>query len=228
VWSPDGTSLAFISDRGGRRAGYRVPVDRIGVPELFLEHEGEDVDEVFWPTDGEWLIYRTGTTFGTTDVYARRLRPDTVTIAVSAQPEVDERAPVLSPNNRWIAYKSDQSGQDEIWVRPFPEVGQGSRQVSFDLGVEPVWSPSGNELFFRSRPGVTSVTVSTDENFSTGELRSMFSNGVSMINDAHRAYSYDAHSDRFLMIRTVRQEERTAELILVQNFMELVKERVGS
>jgi len=227
VWSPDGTALAFISDRSGRRAVYTVPVDGIGTPELLLEHEGEDVDEVFWSPDGDWLIYRTGTSPGARDVYARRLRPDTVTIAISAQPDVDERAPALSPDGRWVAYLSDQTGQDEIWVRPFPDVDLGSRQVSVDVGFEPVWAKSGDELFFRSRAGFTSVAVHDGQDFSMGGPQRLFSNNVSMMNTAHRAYAFDDRSNRFLMIRNLHREETPAELILVQNFIEEVKSRLG-
>ncbi len=227
VWSPDGTSVAFISNRDGRRAVYSVPVEGIAAPELLFEHPGEDVDEVVWSTDGDWLIYRTGTSPNNRDVYAHRLRPDTTTIVVSAEPDVDERSPALSPNGRWLAYVSNETGQDEVWVRPFPDVQRGSRQVSRDLGVEPAWSEGGNELFFRSRPGFMSLGVATEADFAPGGLRTLFSNRISMIGEIYRSFDFDEQQDRFLMIRNVGREEAPPELILIQNFIEDVKRRVG-
>jgi serine/threonine-protein kinase len=226
VWSPDGSEVAFISDRDGRRAVYVVSVTGIDTPRLLLEHPGEDVDEVQWSEDGDWLIYRTGTRSGTRDVYARRIRPDTQTIVVSAEPSVDEVGPSLSPDGNWIAYSSDRSGSDEIWVRPFPEVDRGSRQISTELGVEPVWSPSSEELFFRSGPGFTAASVTDPENFRVS-METLFSNQVSMLNTVHRSYAYDERRDRFLMIRMLGVREIPAELILMQNFMDEARARLG-
>jgi serine/threonine-protein kinase len=228
VWSPDGTRIAFISDRGGNRAVYTVEVDGIATPHLFLEHEGEDVDEVHWSADGDWMVYRTGTTPGDRDLYARRLGPDTLTIVVSAEPGRDEVSPILSPDGRWVAYMSDSSGSEEVWVRPFPDVERGSRQVSADLGLEPFWAPSGNELFFRTRAGLSAVPVEDGIDFRTGVARAFFSNQISMSNPIHRSYGYHEDRDRFLMIRDLGMEQVPAELILVQNFMDEVRRRVGS
>jgi Tol biopolymer transport system component len=207
---------------------YGVPVGGISTPELLLEHPDEDVDEVLWSSDGDWLVYRTGTTDNNRDIYARRLRPDTATLAVSARPGIDERAPALSPNGRWLAYVSDETGEDEIWVRPFPDVGRGSRQLSMDGGSEPVWSESGTELFFRGRRGLTSVVIGDGEDFSTGEVRALFPSTAYMFFVAHRAYDFEEGRDRFLMIRDTPEEIAPAELIFVENFNEEVKAKAGN
>jgi Tol biopolymer transport system component len=229
VWSPDGSTLAFISDRDGNSAVYSVPTEGIASPELLFAHPGEDIDEVNWSSDGDWLIYRIGTSDNNRDVYVHRLRPDTLTIAVSADPDVDERAPVLSPNRRWLAYVSNERGQAAVWIRPFPDVERGSRQVSPDFGVVPLWSSHGDELFFRARPGFTSLSVRTEGEFWSGAARVLFSNQLSLINTLYRTYDYDAAHDRFLMIRDLGTEEAEAQqqLVLIQNFIEDVKDRVG-
>jgi len=227
VWAPDETALAFISERGGRRAVYTVPADGIGSAELLLEHPGEDIDEVQWSSDGDWLIYRTGTQVNNRDIYARRLRPDTATIAVSARPGIDERAPTLSPDGRWVAYVSNETGRSEVWVRSFPDVERGSRQVSVDGGGEPVWSDSGDELFFRGGGRLVSVKIEDNENFATGEVQTLFLDTAYWAFSSHRAYAFDGHRDRFLMIRTISVEPARAELILVENFVEEVKAMVG-
>jgi serine/threonine-protein kinase len=227
IWAPDGSALAFISDRGESRAVYTVPVDGISTPELLLEHPGEDVDEVLWSSDGNWLVYRTGTTLNGRDIYARRLRPDTATIAVSARPGIDERAPALSPDGRWLAYVSNETGDEEVWVRPFPDVDRGSRQVSVGGGVEPAWSDRGNELFFRGGR-MNSVVVGNGADFFTGQASVLFGTRPYARQTAHRAYDLDADGDRFLMIRTARREATRAQLTLVQNFIEEVKARVGN
>jgi Tol biopolymer transport system component len=227
VWSPDEASLAFISDRGGPRAVYSVPVDGIATPDLLLEHPDEDVDEVLWSPDGDWLIYRTGTTQDHRDVFARRLHPDTVTIAVAARPGIDERSPALSPDGRWLAYVSNETGEDEVWVRPFPDVGRGSRQISVGGAVEPVWSESRNELFFRARRELTAVEIGEGGDFSMGEMDLLFPSSPYMFFTSHRAYDFDEGRDRFAMIRTAQEEGTPAQLILVQNFMEEVRARLG-
>jgi serine/threonine-protein kinase len=227
VWSPDGTTLAFISDRGGRRAVWSVPVDGIATPELLLEHPDADIDEVAWSRDGAWFVYRTGTTLGGRDVYARQTGAESQPVAVSAQPGVDERSPVLSPDGRWVAYVSDESGRDEVWVRPFPDVDRGSRQVSFSAGVEPEWSDGGGELFFRMQGGFASVAVGDGETLSVGTPQRLFSNQVAEYNVVYRSFDHDAGGDRFLMARRYRQLENNAELILVENFLEEMKARLG-
>ena len=168
-----------------------------------------------------------GTSPNNRDLYAHRIRPDTVTIVISAQPDVDERSPGLSPNGRWLAYVSNETGQDEVWVRPFPDVQRGRRQVSRDIGVEPVWSGDGDEIFFRSTPGFTSLGVRADEDFTPVSGRALFSNRLSVMNQVFRTFDHDAAQDRFLMIRHLREQDAAPELILIQNFIEEVKERAG-
>jgi WD40 repeat protein len=227
AWSPDGREIAFISDRDGHLAVYAVPVAGIATPRLLAARDGEDIDEVGWSPDGDWLVYRAGQVDGGRDVYARRIRPDTMTITVSAEPDVDEWGPAFSPDGRWIAYSSNRTGDDEIWVRPFPDVSRGSRQVSSDIGRGPVWAPSGEELFFRSRPGVMAASVSGGDDFRVS-LQTLFPNRLSWFNTLHQTYSYDGYRDRFLMIRELGVREIPAELILVQNFMDEVRARLGN
>jgi len=226
AWSPDGREVAFISDRDGRLAVYAVLVAGIAEPRLLVALDGEDIDEVAWSPDGDWIVYRAGQVDGDRDVYARRIRPDTMTMAISAEPDVDEWGPVFSPDGRWVAYSSRRTGDNEIWVRPFPDVSRGSRQVSSNLGIEPVWAPSGDELFFRSQPGVMAASVSGGDDFRVS-LKTMFPNRLSWFNTLHQTYSYDGSGDRFLMIRELGVREIPAELILVQNFMGEVRARLG-
>jgi len=228
AWSPDGREIAFITNRDGLQTVYAVPVAGIGTPRLLVAHDGKDIDGVAWSPDGDWVVYRTGTTDGDRDIYARRLRPDTLTVVVSAEPDVNEASPVFSPDGRWIAYSSSRTGNDEIWVRPFPDVSRGSRQVSSNLGVEPVWAPSAEELFFRgSPPGIMAASVSGGDDFRVS-LRRVFSNRLSWMHGMHQTYSYDGSGDRFLMIRELGVREIPAELILVQNFMDEVRTRLGN
>jgi hypothetical protein len=202
-------------------------VEGIATPKLLLADPEKDLDEVAWSPDGDWLVYRTGTTTGNRDLYAHRLRPDTMTVVVSALAGVDERSPVLSPNGRWLAYVSAESGEEAVWIRPFPDVQRGSRQVSPELGVAPAWSSGGDELFFRARPGFTALSVETDGEFTSSAVRTLFPNRLSAINTIYRNFDYDAARDRFLMIRHIGEEEAAPKLILVQNFIEDVKARVG-
>jgi serine/threonine-protein kinase len=230
VWAPDGASVAFITDRDGMFAVYTVPVDGIGAPQLLLHHPDRDIDEVFWSSDGDWLVYRTGQSDGDRDIYARRLRPDTATIVVSALPDVDEMAPALSPNGRWLAYVSNEAGEREVWVRAFPDVGLGSRRVSRGgQAVEPVWSADGTELFFTTGEGRVALEITDTQSFVTGEMRVLHEREAGyFMHQYNRMYAYDGRGDRFLMIREATREADPSQLILVQNFLEEVKAGLGN
>lgn len=155
VWSPDGTRIAFFSDRDGAPTIYQKPANGAGEAEpLFEATEGRIGP--FWPShwsrDGRYLVY---TELGSpVNVFALPLQGDREPIPV-AQSEFTEALGSLSPDGAWIAYGSNESGSVEIYARPFPE-GQGRWQVSTDGGLAAVWSEDGGEIFYLSATGTRS------------------------------------------------------------------------
>jgi len=138
--------------------------------------------------------------------------------------EYDETSPALSPDGRWLAYESSESGQMEIYMRPFPDVNTGRWQISIEGGTEPVWANSGEELFYRNGDNqLVSVSINTEGGiFSWGNEQVLFT--VDNYRSDYRYATYDVSPDdqRFLMMRIERSAE--AELILVENWPEDLKQ----
>ncbi len=131
--------------------------------------------------------------------------------------------PAVSPDGRWIAYQSDESGQMEIYVRPFPNVEEGKWQISRGaIGEEmPLWAPDGRELFYCSGNKMMAVSIQSEPNFAYGIPQVLF--------ERRRGVGYDISPDgqRFLMIKEAPQTASApAELILVQNWSEELKRLV--
>jgi serine/threonine-protein kinase len=139
-----------------------------------------------------------------------------------------EVAPALSPRGRFLAYASDESGEYEVYVRPFPNVDDWMMPISVDGGTEPIWSNDGQELFYRktSTGNLMAVELETSDSLRIGNENALFP-AAEYVSDSRRLHAqYDVSPDgtRFVMIRTHAGTEPEAELhvILVQNlFTEL-------
>jgi serine/threonine-protein kinase len=198
-WSPDGHSVLFVSDRTGRTAVYRMPADGSGEPEVVIDNP-RGVDEGVISADGRAMVYRIGSGGGR-DVVGRRTGVDSAPVPLAAS-EFEEFSPTLSPNNRWLAYASDEAGRTELYVRPFPDAGSARWQISRGGGSEPLWSHSGNELFYRSGNGdLIAVRVAPGPTFAVQSERALFSAREYLTDNRHRSYSVNAGDDAFYFVR---------------------------
>ncbi len=138
----------------------------------------------------------------------------------------DHFGATLSPDGRWIAYVSEESGAREVYVRPFPAADSALYSISASGGTEPVWGHAGTELFFRGPRGTMMVAlVRTGATFSHGEPELLFT-AQDMIADAyHRAYDVTRDDRRFLMIQSTRA--RPSTLMLVVNWAAEVARMTG-
>jgi hypothetical protein len=127
---------------------------------------------------------------------------------------------MFSPNGRWIAYVSDESGQSEVYVRPFPS-SEGKWQVSSGGGHYPVWNPNGKELFYRSGDKMMVVEAEIDGELRLEEPRMLFEKSL-----AWPLYDVAADGQRFVMIEEGEPQPTITELILVQNWGEELKRLV--
>jgi dipeptidyl aminopeptidase/acylaminoacyl peptidase len=141
----------------------------------------------------------------------------------------------LSPDGRWIAYNSSETGRGEIYVRPFPNVNGEKWQVSTEGGNSPLWSPDGKELFFLigATSGVMSVPVETSPAFKPGKPKTLFT-GTYVGFWPQDGTPWDIHPDgrRFLMMRqppatsTPSGADVNPKITVVQNWLEELKQRV--
>ena len=219
IWSPDGTRIAFFSERDGAPTIYQKPANGVGEAERLFEGTG-----VFWPThwsrDGRYLVY---TDVGSPiNVFALPLQGDREPIPIT-QSEFIEAQGSLSPDGAWIAYHSSESGRFEIYVRPFPE-GEGRWQVSTGGGRVPVWSDAGDEIFYLSanQDKVLAVPVKTGSSFEAGAPKLLFE----LEQPLPQLSQFDVTADgqRFIM-PTPSGEEANAPIIVVTHWQEaLVKQ----
>lgn len=103
-----------------------------------------------WTPDGRTFLYHLNSSGTSNDIYAVRI--DSAISRPYLQTAADEHSPAVSPDGRWIAYTSNESAREEVYVRSFPSPGE-KWQVSIDGRTEPKWSPDGRELFYRSATG---------------------------------------------------------------------------
>ena len=220
VWTPDGKRMVFASDRDGGYDLYWKAADGRGAVERLLELEHDQYPDSFTP-DGRQLVFESGP--GADDLAVLSLDGSSEPLLATAAVEANGQ---VSPDGRWLVYQSDVSGQDEIYLRPFPNVEDGQWQISSGGGTRPHWSPDGRELFYIVPPDARfmAIPVQTEPSFAAGNAEELFS-GYFAPSGGLSGHTYDVSPDgeRFLMIK---ESEISAEFVLVQNWFEELKRLV--
>jgi serine/threonine-protein kinase len=163
VWVDDGTRIAFSSGKGGAVDLFWVVPDGAAEPQPLFANEREKYAASWSPSQGLLAFVENGS--GTReDVWllnlAHRGKPE-----VFLRTHFSESSPAFSPDGRWLAYESDESGQLEIYARP-ARGPQRKWQISTDGGRHPRWSPAGDRLLYVNGDRLMAVAVSTDRDFS--------------------------------------------------------------
>jgi serine/threonine-protein kinase len=221
-WTPDDKYVSFSStgSDGSNRDIYRTASDGSGVPELVYgapEIQWEGV----WMPDGQSMVVREIGTGTSGDIILVGIDPPE-----DPQPLVntdfDERSPKPSPDGRWLAYRSDESGRNEVFVRPIPGPG-GKRQVSDGGGTEPLWSPDGSKIFYRGADGnFYSVAMRTSPTLSVGRRTILFEDNF-VPNSAHANYDQHPTTGQFVMVKGTATK---SDLVIVLNWSEELKARM--
>lgn len=223
-WSPDGRTVAWAASRSDLMRGiFRRPADGSGSEELVwrLDKHAHVRD---WSPDGHTLVLEIQDPVLNNDIW--RLSLDgTPTSTVFLQTPFNERNSRLSPNGRWLAYVSDESGRDEIYIQSFPQAGS-KLQVSSSGGDQPVWSRNGRSLFFRGGGVVQEIAFQPGTPGTAGRATALFPDRFENP-QAGSHTGYDVFPDgRFLMIQSHAQPNAREEIVVVVNWIEELKQQV--
>jgi hypothetical protein len=180
----------------------------------------------FGPSD-EWLLMRTNLPgFLRGDIYAVRLGQESRATPLLAE-EFGERSPALSPDGSWLAYTSNETGDYEVYLRPFPDVDSRRWQISTGGGVQPVWSKDGRELFYIDPDRrMVAARVQASGGFDVEDRTVLFQVPEQMVGaDLPQSGKYDVSPDgrRFIMARAVADVDSASfsdDWILVNGFLE--------
>ncbi len=232
IWTPDGKQVTFGSDGAGEGppsppALWWRPADGSGPQEPLGESEEPRMGmPTSWSPDGQTLAFRFSPT-DSNDIWMLQREGEQEPWTFLGT-EFDEAGAMFSPDGSWLAYMSDESGRNEVYVQPYPGPG-GKYQISIDGGAEPVWSPKGNDLFYRNGDKMMAVAIETepDSELSVGTPRLLFEGRFLGTGPVHLRRNYDVSLDgqRFLMIKR-EQDLVPTELIVVLNWFEELKRLV--
>jgi serine/threonine-protein kinase len=143
-----------------------------------------------------------------------------------------ESHPRISPDGRWMAYFSSETGDFHIFVRPFPEVDQGKWQVSVDGGQSPLWSPDGRELYYLNEDAIMAAQVNTEPTFSPGKPKTLFRGNYVTGYQENPEWDITPDGKRFIMIKPVAgvgdesSTESPRKINIVLNWDVELKQRV--
>ncbi len=223
VWSPDGKRLVYSGSRGASRVILWRPADGSASEEQLFEGPGHS-HVTDWSPDGRLLLFEQEvSTESGWDIWVLPLdgeRKPQLLLGGS----YNERWPVLSPDGRWLAYLSDESGQREVYVQAFPGPG-GKWQVSVGGGGEPIWARNGRELFYRNGYGMVAVPVRTQPVFTPGKPQVVFDWPYEAMDGVRPNYDVTRDGQRFLMIKATESNSAPAQINMILNWSEELKRR---
>jgi serine/threonine-protein kinase len=213
VWAPDGRRVFFASFRDQQWGVFSQAADGTGNTQRIGAGPSE-LDPMSISPDGHTLVVsRAGDL-----MLLSSDQSGSISTLVSGT-SVEHNAE-LSPDGRWIAYQSNESGRHEIYVRPFPRVSDGRWQISNSGGTHPAWARNGRELFYIAPAGLVSVPVRSGRTFEFGNA-SVVLKGASeryWVATVGRAYDVAPDGQRFLMLK--EEEPSAARIHVVQNWFE--------
>jgi len=196
VWSPDSTRVTFASTRNGKRETRWKPADGSG-PEQLLFASPRHQHLAGWSPDGRILLTEDGMPTGW-DLFLGSMQTKEVTPFL--EDRFSKAGAQISPDGRWLAYSSNESGRTEIYVRGF--AGQGGRTpISNDGGSEPRWARDGRTLYFRDGAQMMAVPVQTGQTFTPGTPRVLFEGSYARLGWAQANYDVAPGGRGFLMIK---------------------------
>ena len=227
--APDGERVVFASLRDGPYTLYSRAADGTGEVER-LATGGAPQLPSSWSPDGTTLVIAEQHPETGWDSAVLSMDDERVS-ELLIQTEFSDYYPEVSPDGRWLAYASTESGQNEIYVRPFPEVNAGKWQISRDSGLFPVWGPDGRELFYVSVNDATMmvVPVDTDPTFRPGNPEVLFNASAFLLQPGPRTFDIAPDGQRFLWARqgvTPDETSTPADIIVVENWTQELLERV--
>jgi serine/threonine protein kinase/Tol biopolymer transport system component len=234
-WMPDDRTLMFGSNRISPVANalYSRRGDGTGSDSVIVRAENAGIFEAAWAPDRSWLLFRTGGTLaqvGGRDIVGIRPGLDTVPVPVVVTP-YDEASFSISPDGRWLAYESNETGRTEVFVRPFPNTDEGKWQVSNGGGIAPLWARNGRELFYVNAgrdmmavPFTSGVEPGIGNGIRLFHLRNELALGSNENYTPHDV----APDGRFIMARQVPLPAGLeAPIVVVENWLEELKRVVG-
>src|SRR5688572_3450763 len=226
VWTPDGSRIAFSMATNGAEASFIQPADGSGTPTRITPDQGIFVPVSFTPDGKQLLLHPSAAP--PYDLHIVDVDAKTPPKPLLAE-RYSESNGVISPDGLWLAYQSNESGRDEIYVRPFPDVNSGRWQVSSDGGTRPLWSRDGRELFYYLPPGVImAAPIRPGSSFTPG-TPTVVLKGTYLSPQTGRMYDVSPDGRRFLLIKESRGEGAALpppQLIVVQHWLEELKRLV--
>jgi Tol biopolymer transport system component len=227
VWTPDGRFLTYTSTRSGTLGVYRTRPGSAEPAESLLASRA-------LLYTGRWL--RDGSALVTVAVDLRPGSGNDIALVRNggrgpveplAASRFTEAFPTLSPDERWLAFVSDQSGRQEVYVRPLGAEGE-QVQVSLAGGSEPLWGPDGRELFYRShgegRPELIAATVRATPQFAVTARRPLLPLADIDGSNPHTGYDISPDGRTFAMVR----RSPATRIVVIQNLPELVRRLRGA
>jgi WD40 repeat protein len=214
LWSPDGRHIAYTSYRDGHFGIYWSTVDGSS-PEQRLTSTQFEPSAAAFTSDGKKLIFTQDVTTTNVNCWEIPVTGDATPVPLNGlcqSGSVD-----VSPDGKWIASESAETGQIEVYVQPYPGPG-GKRQISSGGGYRPRWSPDGKEIYYRSGDAMMVAGVETHPYFTSSTAHVLFSGRYD-----HAGRDYEADGRRFLMMKSAEQKGSTSLEVVLNWTNELKK-----